>query len=128
MKRKRSKNRFFQSSRIAGFGYWEGYRVFDELKPGALVTLEAEPENRYDTSAVAIYYRDFKLGYIPANANQMLFDLLDMGYEELFEARIQRVQPNEHSERQVSIIIYLREKENKPCETTEEEPRREKEA
>jgi hypothetical protein len=33
---------------------------------------------------------------------------LDLGYSDIFEARIQSVDPTAHPEQQVSIVIYLK--------------------
>jgi hypothetical protein len=40
---------------MAGFTYCDGIEVFSNLKIGSPLTLKAEPENKYDPSAVAIF-------------------------------------------------------------------------
>ena len=49
---------------IAGFTYYEGVLAFNELKIGVQLQLKLEEENKYDARAVAIYYNEFKLGFV----------------------------------------------------------------
>ena len=99
---------------IAGFTYWDGALVLSDLKPGKKVRLEREEDNKHDPYAVAIWFGENKLGFIPRDMNQDLSKFLEMGYTDIFDARIQRVAPDEHPEHQVSVIIYLnRSKEGK---------------
>ena len=56
---------------IAGFGYWDGCEAFEQLKIGSCLQLVREEENRFDPYAVAIYYREFKLGFIPRGSPTM---------------------------------------------------------
>ena len=49
---------------IAGFGYWEGCEAFEQLKIGTRLDLIREEDNPFDPYAVAIYYGEYKLGFI----------------------------------------------------------------
>ena len=93
---------------IAGFGYWDGCEAFEHLKIGTELTLERETENQFDPYAVAIYYKDFKLGYIPRGSNHDISKYLDMGYEDIYKVRITRISPDAHPENQVEVIVYLK--------------------
>lgn len=108
---RRTTNRHFLNFNIAGFSYWEGCLVFGELKPGMKLELEQEADNKFDPYAVAIYYGDYKLGFVPRSHNQTLCEFLEMGYGHIFDARVQRVSPAEHPERQVGVIVYLKRNE-----------------
>ena len=55
---------------IAGFGYWEGCEAFEHLKIGTKLELVREEDNRFDPYAVAIYYGEYKLGFIPRGSNR----------------------------------------------------------
>jgi hypothetical protein len=48
------------------------------------------------------------LGYIPRTANEQFCALMDQGYSDMFEARIQRITPDSHMEHQVGVIVYLK--------------------
>ena len=70
METKRVSNRQYFNCHIAGFTHWEGCLVINDLKPGTKLILERELHNPFDPRAVAIYYGDTKLGYIPKNQNE----------------------------------------------------------
>jgi len=93
---------------IAGFTYYDGLDVIDELVPGAILTLKSEPDNPYDPNAVSIFYDDTKLGYIPRYENQFLSDLLYFGYDEFIVAKISSCNLEEHPEGQFRTVIKIR--------------------
>lgn len=101
------KTRHFNNFHIAGFTYYDGPDVYDELKIGLLVQLKHEPDNHYDAHAVAVFYNECKLGYVPRNENNQLSKLLECGYSDIMEARIQRISPEEHPENQVQVVVKL---------------------
>lgn len=55
---------------IAGWRYYQGERVISQLRPGTELQLRLDPRNEYDSNAVAIYYRQYQLGYIPAHISR----------------------------------------------------------
>lgn len=60
-------SRVLLSFHIAGFQYADGALVLGDLKAGDKLTLCAERDNPHDPEAVAIYYGNTKLGYVPGN-------------------------------------------------------------
>ena len=74
-------SREFLSCNVAGFGHWDGVLIFDKLEPGTHLKLEAEPDNPYDARAIALYYKDTKIGFIPRDMNLELSPLLFFGHE-----------------------------------------------
>jgi hypothetical protein len=103
-------DRHFSNFSLAGFTYYDGIEVFQELKVGTLLTMKAEPENKYDPNAVAIYYGDKKLGFIPKEENKLIFQFLTLGHTDLFETRINRISPESHPEKQVGVLVRINEK------------------
>ena len=93
---------------IAGFTYYDGLEVIDQLTLGAMVTLKAEPENPYDPDAVAVYFGETKLGYIPRIKNNALSQLLYFGYGDIIEARISSRNLEAIPEVQFRIVIKLK--------------------
>ena len=81
-------------------GRLRGLREFEDLV--------READNAFDPYAVAIYYEDFKLGFIPRGSNHDISKYLDMGLEDIFEVRITRVTPDVHPEQQVEVIVYIK--------------------
>lgn len=104
-------NRHFSNFHIAGFTYYNGVDVFAELKIGTELNLKAEPNNRHDENAVAIYYHDTKLGYIPKTLNEAISKLVRCGYADVFEVKINQVNPETYPEKQVSVLVRVRERE-----------------
>ena len=105
-------DRHFSNFNLAGFTYYDGLDVFGDLKVGTLLTLKSEPDNRYDPSAIAIYYDKKKLGFVPREENGLLFKFLELGYSDLFEARINRISPESHPEKQIGVVIRINKKKS----------------
>lgn len=91
---------------IAGFTYYEGALAFEHLKIGTKLRLELDEANKYDPRAVAIYFENKKLGFIPRSENRIFYKLLKVGFEN-FEARVQRIAPQEHPEEQLRVVVHL---------------------
>lgn len=95
---------------LAGFTYYDGLSVIDELTLGQTVTLKAEPDNPHDGDAVVIFYKNAKLGYVPEAKNALLSRLLYFGYGEFLEAKIQLVDTTNHPERQFRVVVSLKDR------------------
>lgn len=103
MKNKREHLNHFS---ISGFTYYEGALAFNQLEIGTSLRLEAEPENKYDPRAVAIYYKDHKLGFVPRRENRIIYKLLEIGFTQL-EIRVQQLNAQAHPEEQVGVVVHL---------------------
>jgi len=93
---------------IAGFTYYDGLDVINELKLGAPVTLKSEPDNPYDPDAVAIYFDMTKLGYVPQVKNSYVSSLLYFGHGDIIEARIICHNLDAKPESQFRVVIKLK--------------------
>lgn len=82
--------------------------MINELKPGAKLQLERDIHNPFDPYAVAIYYENTKLGYIPKSQNEDISIFLDMGHSDIFDVRVQSVSPDNHPESQVRVAIFIK--------------------
>ncbi len=100
------KKRHFLHCRLAGFTYYEGPEVFEQLKIGTRLSLQYEKDNKFDPYAVAVYFGEAKLGFIPREHNHEISKFLEMGYH-LFETQIQRISREENPENQIQIVVYL---------------------
>lgn len=95
---------------VAGFSYYDGVLVFDKLKIGTELELKAEPDNKYDPLAVAIYYKGYKLGYVPRTSNYSLSKLLEAGHH-IFETRVQYIDQTAMPEDQLGVVVFLKQLE-----------------
>jgi len=97
----------FLNCNLAGFGHTEGYLVLDQMKPGDRLTMMREDENKYDHEAIALFYGDQHVGYIPKQLNSQLAMFLDFGHADIFECVITSVDKDEHPNEQVQIRVNL---------------------
>ncbi|MDR1658090.1 MAG: HIRAN domain-containing protein [Deltaproteobacteria bacterium] len=107
----RSRNLF--DCHIAGFTYYDGLDVIKKLKLGTPVRLKAEPDNPHDPDAVSIYYKKYKLGYIPRAKNSLVSQMLNFGYTEIFEANIFSRNRKANMENMFRIVIKLKDNRKK---------------
>lgn len=109
-----AKKKYFMNCHLAGRMFHEADEVWDQLKVGTKVELVREVDNRYDPEAVMICFNDKEneeqvcLGYIPRAQNTTIALLMDMGYANIFECRINQVNEKAHPEQQVQLTIKIR--------------------
>lgn len=68
-----------QQSPIAGFQYYAGDELFPELWVDTPLLLIREQGNKYDENAVAVHYKQYKLGFVPRADNTAIAQMLDRG-------------------------------------------------
>ena len=100
-------SRFFARFKIAGFTYYDGIEVFNELLSGQKLSLKPEPENRHDPNAVAIFFKDKHIGYVPRAHNELIFRFFALGYD-IFECYVSNVNPEEHPENQINVLVRIK--------------------
>lgn len=100
-------SRKLASFHIRGFQHWDGALVLTEMKAGDALELVPEFDNPYDSQAIAVYFNDSKLGYVPANENEMLATMFFFGHAGAFEARVMQVDPEADPWNQVRMGIYV---------------------
>jgi len=105
---------------LAGRKYHDADEVWDKLKVGTLLELVRDKENYHDPNAVAVVYYDldtdddkapsYVLGYIPREENETIANILEMGWTDLFECRISKINPDAHPEYQIHLTIKIKRK------------------
>lgn len=120
----KAKKLFYMECHLAGRKYHDVDEVWDELQVGTIVSLVRDLDNRHDPEAVAVVYNagldedtgeseDYLLGYIPASQNTELAHLLEMGWTEIFECRISKMDPEAHFEDQIHLTIRINRNETR---------------
>ena len=105
------KKKFFMDCHLAGRKYHDADEVWDKLKVGTVLQLQRELDNRLDEDAVAVVYHneedgeDYCIGYIPREAA-----FLEMGWKDIFECRISKINEEAHPEYQVHLTIKIKRK------------------
>lgn len=92
---------------IRGFQHWDGALVISDMKVGDSLDLIAEMDNPYDPQAVAVYFKGVKLGYVPANENELFSTMFHFGHADAFEARVMQVDSEADPWNQVRMGIFV---------------------
>lgn len=92
---------------LAGYQYYAGKRVWNELKIGDALMLVREADNFHDTHAIRVEWRGEKLGYVPRAGNEDLARLLDQGAK--ISARIVNLQAGRSHWQRVLFEVLLEE-------------------
>jgi len=94
-----------QSSPLAGFRYYEGKRLWSEMKVGDPLQLVREHENTHDPKAVRVDWQGHKLGYVPRADKEALARFMDRGSKA--EARITRLKKSRDPWQRMEFEVYL---------------------
>lgn len=68
---------YLQQFFVAGFRHHRGMELLPYMRENDLLELRREPGNEHDDCAIALYWQQEKIGYIPAELNEMPAKLLD---------------------------------------------------
>ena len=102
------RSRHLMDCHIVGFTYYDGLDVIDQLVLGTPVSLVSEPENPYDPDAVAIYFGETKIGYIPKAKNGYISNLIYFGHGNIIDAKINSRDLENNPENQFRIVIKIK--------------------
>ena len=94
-----------QEARLAGFQHHNGRRVWRYLQEGETLRFKREPFNFHDQNAVAVYFRNEKLGYLPQNQNQIAAQMLDRG--ETLIGKIKQLIASNNPRERISLQVWL---------------------
>ncbi len=95
-----------QSSPLAGFQYYQGKALWDEMKVGDELALVREAHNAHDGNAVRVDWRGQPLGYVPRRENRTVAHHMDRGGA--VEARISKLVPHRNPRQRVEFEIFVR--------------------
>lgn len=68
-----------QRSPLAGFQYYDGKVLWDNMRIGDGLTLVREPQNPHDANAVRVEWKGQPLGYVPRRDNSDVARQMDRG-------------------------------------------------
>ena len=115
-----AKKLYFMDCQLAGRMYHDADEVWDDLKVGTILRLERDKDNRHDLNAVMVVYEkdgeEYKIGYIPRGENETLANFLEMGWNNIFECRICKINEEAHPEQQVHLTIKIKRNVNRQME------------
>ena len=95
-----------QESPVAGFQFHRGEAIWPLLRVNdELINLVRESANSHDENAVAVYFRDQKLGYVPRRENAAVAQMLDRG--ERLAAKICKLSVSEDPWQRIRFTVSL---------------------
>lgn len=90
---------------IRGFRFYDGPKLLEQMKVGAMIELQREPKNKHDNEAIALYFNGTKIGYVPKEENSLFSKLMDSELLDL-QAEITHLEPSAKAWENVAIVIY----------------------
>ncbi len=105
--------RLLQASPLAGFQHHQGTKFWSCLKAGHPLRLLRERTNPHDPKAVAVYWLDAQIGYLPKGENSEAAQLLDRG--RYLVGRITALRESDDPWQRIGLEVYL-EAEVSGCE------------
>ena len=95
-----------QSSPLAGFQFYQGKALWDEMKVGDMLALVREADNPHDANAVRVEWRGRRLGYVPRRENRAVAQHMDRAGA--VEARISKLVPHRNPWQRIEFEIYVK--------------------
>ncbi|MCQ2227352.1 MAG: HIRAN domain-containing protein [Bacteroidales bacterium] len=103
---------YYTEFHIAGVQYHEAIEVMDQMKVGDMLRLVRDEDNNYDKNAVAIFFGDTHIGYVPRCETEAFCQFLDVGWGDIFEVRLSKKLVDAHPENRLwAVAKILRRKE-----------------
>lgn len=90
---------------VRGFQYYEGPKIINQINKSGLLEMVREPNNQFDSCAIALFFNNQKIGFIPMESNEILSVLLDTKLLNL-QAEITHIEPNAADWESIHIAIY----------------------
>ena len=94
-----------QRSPLAGFQYYSGKQLWEEMKVGDALMLAREPHNPHDANAVIVSWNGQRLGYVPRRENSDVARQMDRGAP--VKARIVRLTASRNPWQRIEFEIYV---------------------
>jgi len=89
---------------VAGWRYYNGDQVIDQLRVGDSVEFSLDPQNDYDHKAVAVMsVNGDELGFIPAFYSGWIFEIIEKDC--IYQATVEAIHPQAVPHRKVCISI-----------------------
>jgi len=97
---------FLKSFYVAGFQYYQGAFLFNDMSIGSKIELLWDKNNKHDDYAVGLYFEGEKIGYVPRGDNKGIAEFLKLGHD-MFEGVIQQISSDEHPSQQIRVGIFI---------------------
>ena len=95
-----------QNSPLAGFRYYQGKELWDEMKVGDALALVRESANPHDGNAVRVEWQGHQLGYVPRRENRTVAQHMDRGGQ--VDARISKLQKHPNAWQRIEFEVFVK--------------------
>lgn len=121
--RTEKKKIIFKECPIAGWNFRNPEDFWDELYEGAELVLIREKKNKHDRNAIAValaddydgnpddFEFDFIIGYVPRTENELIANMMDLGWSDAFTAELTTVEDHGAYTDRLRMTIYIQSKE-----------------
>lgn len=97
---------YLLQSFVAGFRFYKGMELLPHMQEQDIVELRRNPQNEHDDFAVAVYWQQEMIGYVPAASNEVIARLIDAKALSLV-AVITHLEPKAKPWENVAIAVYF---------------------
>lgn len=104
---------YLLQSFVAGFRFHKGVELLPLMREQDIIELRREPENEHDEFAVAVYWQQEMIGYLPAASNEVIARLMDAKALSLIGV-ITHLQREAQPWENVSVAVYFLKNGNVP--------------
>ncbi len=91
---------------VRGFSYYEGPKIIEKINKSGMLELRREPENEFDRKAIALYFENLKIGYVPRESNKTISILMDTELLE-FHTEITEIDAENDDWEKIRVAIYV---------------------
>ncbi len=106
---------------VRGFQYYEGPKIINQINKSGLLEMVREPDNEFDSCAIALYFNNQKIGFIPMESNEVLSVLLDTKLLNL-QAEITHIETKAQDWESIYVAVYAMTEINSENEQESIEP------
>ncbi len=112
---------YLLQSFVAGFRFYKGMELLPHLQEQDIVELRRQPDNEHDEFAVAVYWQQEMIGFLPAASNGVIARLMDAKALPLIGI-ITHLQRDAQPWENVAVAVYFLKNGSVPEYLTKVEP------
>ncbi|MBL6658180.1 MAG: HIRAN domain-containing protein [Flavobacteriales bacterium] len=106
----KAKKTYLMTCHIAGLQYYDALEVWSDLKTGLELSIEPELDNKFDRHALAVKWKDAKLGYIPRGENRHMAKILKAGWNP-YQVLIESIYDDRPMNERIELCVRILDKE-----------------
>ena len=90
---------------VAGFFFYEGPTLLEQMKPVDTLTMKSNTENIEDEYAVQLHFKDTMIGHIPRSDNKHIFRLIEQGKD--LDCTIREIDPDAETWQMCKVKVEM---------------------